>query len=266
MMIAGYTSSSAISLAAFGQQAAAPAAETVASGVKIESVWDIALKGGPVMIPIALCSLVALTVVIERLLSLQRRRVLPPEFLPGLKAVLGDTRDRQKALDFCALHSSPLASIFSAGIRKLGEPAEVVRRQIQEAGQREVFKLRKYLRSLSIIVSITPLLGLLGTITGMIRCFQTVAASAEALGRTELLARGIYEAMITTAAGLSVAIPVILAHHAISAKVDRLVFEMDTVTIDFLEKLGESGTEEAKGPLATSRSTVEPSDVLEAAA
>jgi biopolymer transport protein ExbB len=95
--------------------------------------------------------------------------------------------------------------------------------------------LRKRLRLLSVIASVAPLLGLLGTVTGMITAFQTVAASAEALGRTELLATGIYEAMVTTAGGLIVAIPTLLAYHWISSRVDHLVAEMDTVTVDFIE-------------------------------
>ena len=96
--------------------------------------------------------------------------------------------------------------------------------------------MRKYLRVLSVIAAVTPLLGLLGTIMGMIRAFQTVATSAEALGRTELLAQGIYEAMITTAAGLSVAIPVLIVYHWISGKVERLVADLDLDVTDFVER------------------------------
>ncbi len=217
------------------------AADPVASGssnspAQIESVWDFVIKGGPVMIPIGLCSLVALTVIVERLISLRRKKILPPSFLPDLKTVLKDAvGDKSKALEYCNRHPGPLSNMLRAGIKKLGEPVELVRRHIEEAGAREVVRLRKFLRGLSVIASVAPLLGLLGTIFGMITAFQTVAASAEALGRTELLAKGIYEAMITTAAGLLVAIPTVLAYHAISAKVERLVFEMDAQAIEFVE-------------------------------
>ena len=94
---------------------------------------------------------------------------------------------------------------------------------------------------LSVIASITPLMGLLGTIFGMIRAFQTVAASGEALGKTEMLAGGIYEAMITTAAGLLVAIPVLICYHWISAKIDTLVMDMDQMTQEFIEEFVERG-------------------------
>lgn len=219
-------------------QAGAPANAASLDAVKVQSVWDFVVKGGPVMIPIGLCSLVALTVIVERLASLRRRIVIPGDVLPGVTGLLSvDGGDREKALDFCKANGSPLSNVLAAGIKRLGEPVELLERHIQEAGQREASKLRKFLRLLSVLASIAPLLGLLGTIFGMINAFQTVAASGEALGKTELLAKGIYEAMITTAAGLMVAIPVILAYHWLAAKVENLVAEMDRMTVDFVEAI-----------------------------
>ncbi len=219
-------------------QAAAPTNAAAADAVKVQSVWDFVVKGGPVMIPIGLCSLVALTVIVERLVSLRRRVVIPGEVLPGVTGLLSvDGGDRDKALEFCKANGSPLSNVLAAGIKCLGEPVELLERHIQEAGQREASILRKFLRLLSVLASIAPLLGLLGTIFGMINAFQTVAASGEALGKTELLAKGIYEAMITTAAGLMVAIPVILAYHWLAAKVEGLVAEMDRITVDFAEAI-----------------------------
>jgi len=210
-----------------------------AAPAQLDSIWDFVVKGGPVMIPIALCSLIALAVVIERLVSLRRRRVIPPEFLPGLEEVLGrdgvDAGRRSEAVQYCTENASPIAHVFAAGIKRLGQPIETLERHVQEAGQREVLKLRRYLRSLSVIASVAPLLGLLGTIMGMIEAFRTVASSGEALGRTELLAEGIYEAMITTASGLMVAIPVLMIFHWLSARIDAIVSEMDRMTVDFVE-------------------------------
>lgn len=229
-------------LAFLGQVAAdgAAGADTAAS-VEIHSVWDFVVKGGPLMIPIGLCSLVALTVIIERMVSLRRRNVLPADFLPGLKKVLGNGNDdRDEALEYCHNNGSPIANLFAAGIKRLGEPVELVEKYIQEAAQREVLKLRKYLRVLVAIASTAPLMGILGTTFGMITAFQTVAASSEALGKAELLAEGIYEAMITTAAGLLVTIPVLFAYHWLSAKIDRLVSEMDQVTVEFVEEYAQA--------------------------
>jgi biopolymer transport protein ExbB len=204
------------------------------SSADINSVWDFVIKGGPVMIPIGICSLVALAVMIERLISLRRSHVIPRSFLPGLRSAFESSA--RNAMEFCKSRPSAVANVFAAGIRRLGEPVEVVERHVQEAGEREALKLRKNLRVLSVIGSTAPLLGLLGTITGMITAFQTVAASGEALGRTELLAKGIYEAMITTAAGLIVAIPVLICYHWLSAKIENLVMEIDRMTVDFIEQ------------------------------
>ena len=227
-----------IATAVLGQATGESAADPQgAASAQIQSVWDFILKGGPMMIPIALCSFIALTVIVERLVSLRRRNVVPPDFLSGLKAAMKiGEEDRSKAISHCQANDSPLASILAAGVRRLSEPVELLEKHIQEAGERAVVGLRKNLRALSVIGSICPLLGLLGTIFGMIKAFQTVATSGEALGKTELLAEGIYQAMITTAAGLLVAIPVIIAYHLIAGKIDRLMNEMDEMTIEFVEE------------------------------
>lgn len=217
-----------------------------AEAAQIQSIWDFMVKGGPIMVPIGVCSLVALAVIVERSISLRRRRVIPPTFMDELKQRLNGSSDREAALECCESSGSPLAEILAAGIRRLSEPVESLERHIESAGERVVFKLRKHMRALSVIGSICPLLGLLGTIFGMIDAFQTVAGSAEALGRTELLAGGIYEAMITTAAGLVVAIPVIIAYHWLSARIDHLVAEIDRIAIGFVEEFGLSAESRAR--------------------
>jgi biopolymer transport protein ExbB len=220
-----------------------------AAAMQVQSIWDFLVKGGWMMVPIGVCSLLALAVVAERIVSLRRGRVIPPSFLGGLKKVFGDhPDDKARALAYCAKSDSSVAAVFAAGIKRLGAPLEIVEKHIQEAGEREVLKLRRYLRALSVIAAITPLMGLLGTIIGMIKAFQTVAMSGEALGKAELLAGGIYEAMITTAAGLCVAIPVLICYHWISAKIEKLVMEMDMMTVDFLEDYAENGVHTVSHP------------------
>lgn len=229
-------------LSLLGQVTAEGATGGAAAG--IGSIWDFAVKGGPMMIPIALCSLAAGTVILERLISLRRRNIVPPEFLPGLTKTLNEDGDnRTEALEYCRNDGSPVANIFAAGVKKLGESIEVVEKYIEEAGRREIFKLRKYLRLLSVVASTAPLMGLLGTIFGMIVAFQTVATSGEALGKAELLAKGIYQAMISTAGGLMLALPVLIAYHYFCAKIDRLVSEMDLMTVEFVEEYAESHLE-----------------------
>lgn len=211
-------------------------ATPVNEAMQVQSVWDFVRKGGVMMIPLGVCSLVGLAVVAERLIVLRRSKVIPSGFLKKLGAVIDKSPDDTgKAIKLCQANGSALASICAAGLSRRGLPLELVEKRITEAGERELFKLRKYLRVLSVIASVSPLLGLVGTIFGMIKAFQTVAVSADALGKTELLATGIYEAMITTAAGLLVAIPALIFYNLIASKIDHRVSEMDILIVDFVE-------------------------------
>ena len=134
---------------------ASPPSGPVAESVQVQNIMDFLQKGGIMMIPIGLCSLVALTVIIERLITLRRSSVIPPAFLPGLKKLMsGESVDTAAVLDYCRKSKSPVANVFAAGIRKLNRRSvEAVEKSIEEAGEREVLKLRKYLRALSVIAS-----------------------------------------------------------------------------------------------------------------
>lgn len=222
----------------FAQDSTAEIATGAAAAVEISSVWDFVVKGGPVMIPIGICSLLALTVFVERMISLRRSRIAPADLWPRIESVLTSSSPSRMAdaRQLCAASPSPLARILDAGLKRMHQPADIVEKHLREQAERESLGMRKHLRLLAVIGSIAPLLGLLGTIFGMIAAFQTVAASPEALGRTELLAGGIYEAMITTAAGLLVAIPAVIAWHMASAKADRLLADLDQPASDFLER------------------------------
>lgn len=199
------------------------------------SVFELATKGGVMMIPIALCSLVVVAVVLERLTVVRTSRVVPPGFEKKLHAAMGEG-GAEAARSVCKKHDSPAARVIAAGIDKLGHAHEIVEKHLAAAGEHELFLLRKWLRALTVIAAVAPLLGLTGTIFGMIRAFQTVAISGESLGKAELLAGGIYEAMITTAAGLLVAIPTIIFYHWLASRVDRMARELDRITVDFVER------------------------------
>jgi biopolymer transport protein ExbB len=227
----------------------------VADAVQVQSVWDFLIKGGPMIIPIALCSLAALTVIVERLLVLRRPHVIPPGFLEGVRGALGD--GVPAARDYCEKNASPIAVIFQAGLKRAGDTPDRREKAIEEAGAREVFTLRKRLRLLAVVAAIAPVMGLLGTIFGMIKAFQTVAMSGDALGKTELLAKGIYEALITTAAGLLLAIPALVCYHWLSSKIERLVFEMDEITVDFFDDAAIAGVEAAT-PVSTAFARLQP--------
>ena len=219
------------------------AQDAPAGAAQINSIFDFIVKGGPIMIPIGVCSLVAFAIIMERIITLRRAKVIPSGLLLAVREKLQESSgDPRAAMEHCKIDASAASGVLLAALRRLGEPEELLERHIQEAGERESLKLRKRLRVLSVIGSIAPLLGLLGTITGMITAFQTVAASGEALGRTELLAEGIYEAMITTAAGLIVAIPVLVCYHWLAAKVDGLVMQIDAMASEFIEEFAQPRT------------------------
>jgi len=200
------------------------------------SIWDLIVRGGPMMIPIGLCSLVMLAIATERTIALRKRNVIPPGFFTGLDKILrSDNASAIQALRYCKKRSSPVANVIAAGVRRLSEPIERVERAIEEEGEREALGLRRRLRGLAVIASISPLIGLLGTVLGMISAFQTIAASPDAMGQTSMFAGGIYEALITTAAGLLVAIPAFILHHWLASKIERLIVEIDRIAARFLE-------------------------------
>jgi len=201
----------------------------------VNTVWDFVIKGGVMMIPIGVCSLVVLAVVAERMIVLRRRGVVPKGFADALAKHLGKGH-RKQALVYCREDGSPVARVFEAALSRMEQSPERIEKHMAAEGEQQVFLLRRRLRVLSVITAIAPLLGLVGTIFGMIRAFQTVSVSGEALGKTELLAEGIYEAMITTAAGLLVAIPTLVLYHWLHAKVERLAREINSLAVEFLDE------------------------------
>jgi biopolymer transport protein ExbB len=186
--------------------------------------------GGPMMIPLAVCSFALFVFVFERAISLRRGRVIPRPFVRRFLDQLNEGElERREALARCRENRSPVAEVFAAGVMKWNRPAVEVEQAIIDAGERVANGLRRYLRLFNGISTVSPLLGLLGTVSGMIRAFSAIATS-EAMGRQELLASSISEALLTTAAGLSIAIPAIVAHLYFSSRVDQLVTQIDTLS------------------------------------
>ena len=134
--------------------------------------------------------------------------------------------EKREAYRICKENKSPIALVLAAGIRRWGKPAQEVEKAIVDAGERLGNKLRKYLKLFNGISTITPLLGLLGTVVGMIQSFNAIVITG-AMGKPELLAAGISQALVTTAAGLTVAIPALIAHIYFSSRVDKLLMEVD---------------------------------------
>jgi biopolymer transport protein ExbB len=199
------------------------------SSIQIQNLWDVLRSGGPMMFPLAICSLLTLAFVMERSISLRRRRIIPRPFV---KRFLSQVRDgelgRDEALELCHANKSPISQVFAAAVRKWGRPGVEVEQALLDSGERLNNRLRRYLRVLNGVATISPLLGLLGTVIGMIRAFNVIATS-DAMGRPGLLASGISEALLTTAAGLSVAIPALIFYLFFVSRVDQIVIEIDTL-------------------------------------
>ncbi len=195
--------------------------------IPTQSLLDMALAGGLTLWPIVLASFIMLVVVFERLVSLRRNRVLPKPFIHCLLSQVADgSMDRNDALDFCDDDSSHMAGVFAAGLRKWGKPAVEVEQAVLDEGERNANVLRRYLRVINGVATVCPLLGLLGTVCGMMKAFNAIAGS-DAMGRPELLAGGISEALLSTAAGLFVAIPALILYLYFVGRVDSLVMEID---------------------------------------
>ncbi|MBX3381641.1 MAG: MotA/TolQ/ExbB proton channel family protein [Phycisphaeraceae bacterium] len=202
------------------------------AGSLVSTVLDLVIKGGWSMVPLGLCSLVAVTLIVERLIMTRAVRISPPglqEKLKGLK------RHPRQALAACAAEASPMARVLHATIKARHETREMQDKLAGEAGEREVQKLRLRMRLLSVLPQVATMLGLLGTVIGMIRTFTVIAASGENLGKTERLAQGIYEAWTATAAGLFIAIPTLIAYHVILGRIDRGAAQLDAGVLAWRE-------------------------------
>lgn len=192
------------------------------------------IKGGMVMYPILLCSILALAIIMERLLSLRRKKIIYPELLDVVRKYW-QTMEIDKAITVCKNNDIAMSRILKAGLLRANYGILEIERAIEGAGNHEATLLNANLRGLGVIANLAPLLGLLGTVTGMIKAFGAIAESGT--GNPSVVASGIAEALITTAAGLIVGIPTLAVYYYFRGKVDRLVFEMEEVSLKFLEEL-----------------------------
>lgn len=188
------------------------------------------LAGGFLMWPILLSSIISLWFVFERLIVLRRPRVIPRAFVDRFIQHLEQGKlNAETALRLCEENRSPIADVFAHGIRKWGKTSVEVEQAIIDGGERQVSQLRTHLRIINGVATVAPLLGLHGTVIGMIMSFNELAQGGEA-DRAERLAGGIGVALITTAAGLFVAIPSLILYMYLSGRVDRLVMDMDALS------------------------------------
>ena len=198
-------------------------------------LWSFIVKGGPVMIPIILSGALILAIIIERLLSLKNAETDNENFIREIEERL-QRRKIKEALELCSANDKPVPRIIKAGLLKSDRSREEIKESIDDAANHEIPALEKYLAILATVATIAPLLGLLGTVTGLIRAFMVIEARAGLVHPGEL-AGGIWEALITTVAGLIVAIPSYLSYNYFVSRVNSIILQMEksaTKLIDIL--------------------------------
>lgn len=214
--------------------AAIQVTSTIAS--QEETIFSLTLKGGPVMIPLGICSLIALAVILERWIVLAPRKISPKDFFNKVTDEKKD-KDINSIIMKCSHDKSALSQILLSGLSKWQKThsKETTEKTLEDNASRYIYKFKRSLRPLLHIGAIAPLLGLLGTITGMIKAFQNVA-TVEAYGKAARLASGIYEAMVTTATGLIIAIPTLIFYYYLVDRVDKCSDRIEDECNAFLDE------------------------------
>lgn len=229
-----------------------------AAGDQQLNVLELFFKGGVLMYPIAFMSFLVVAFSIERALALRRRRVAPPALIRDLRILQRGPGgfDPRTALRLCEQHPSALARVMRAAIGKLGRPSAEVQVAINDSCQREATRLYKNVRPITLAITITPLIGLLGTVQGMIQAFFVTSVSPVGVNKAQSLAEGIYTALVTTFAGLAVAIPAAVLAHYFEGKIQNLLGDIEDFVSEWLpyfdryeSRVRARGAEPASPPL-----------------
>lgn len=215
----------------------APAAAQPPRGIGRESILEIFQDANPMLWPLALCSVVALGFTLERMVALRKGRVLPRDFIQRfLERLSAGKLDRERALELCRAHESPAARIFGYAIRYWGQPAAVIRQAVDADAAGEVAEMKRNIRALNGTATLSPLLGLLGTVIGLIEAFDALGGTtSDGMPKGEALAHGISLALVATAIGLAIAILSVIAYFFLLNRVDVLVRDLDEQTRKVIE-------------------------------
>ncbi len=199
------------------------------------SLWQFTVRGGYLMIPIIICGVLALAVIIERLISLKKSEIDAEKFTTAVEEKMKKRKIRE-AIELCESTPGPVARLVYKALIKSDRPPDVIKETIQDEANQIIPYLEKYLGILATIATIAPLLGLLGTVTGLIKAFMVIEAKSGLVNPGDL-ARGIWEALITTVGGLVVSIPSYLAYNYLVSRVNSLVYDMERATSRIMDTL-----------------------------
>ena len=227
--------------------AAAPAESADEASWELPGFFAKISEGGWLMLPLAICCVVVFSLSIERTIALRRARVIPRPFVRRFTECVEDGQlSYEEATELCEEYDCPVAEVFRAAVRRWGRPMFEVEQAVMDAGDRVADGLRRFLRVFHAISNVAPLIGLLGTVLGMINSFETISSQAS-LGQPESLASGISVALMTTAGGLTVAIPAYLAYMYFSSKSDNYLNEIDKLCQRVVDCISAEGLENAGG-------------------
>jgi biopolymer transport protein ExbB len=207
----------------------------------MEHVLEFLEKGGFVIYPLILCSIVGLAIVIEKLLSLRRHKVIVPEIVSVLDNIKG-SGDIGLALSICEKHKGPFANIIRVGLESRHMPKDDIKETLNDCGRQEVHHLERGLVLLETVAGIAPLLGLLGTVVGILKVFEVI--SVMGVGQATAMAGGISEALITTIVGLSIGIPAVVGYNIFTNKAESLVLEIEKYSVLLMNKVSSFQTED----------------------
>lgn len=205
-------------------------------------VWQFLLKGGIMMIPLALCSIVALAITIEKSLSLRRKIVIIPEVVNILENIKGPD-DVGLALSICEKHEGPFANVIRVGLESRHLPKEEIKETLVDAGRQEVRTLERGLVILETVAGISPLLGLLGTVIGILKVFNVI--STLGVGQAAALSGGISEALITTVVGLVIGIPAVVVFNYFTHKAENFIMDIEKYSSALLKTVTSFNTTKA---------------------
>ncbi len=200
----------------------------------IRTVWEFLVSGGIMMIPLAICSLIGMAVVLEKLYSLRAKKIIIPEIASTIVKIK-NKEDVSTAITVCELHPGPFAGIMLEVLNFRQLPKNEIKERVEETGRHQVRRLEKGLVALETVAGVAPLLGLLGTVIGILRVFNVI--SEIGVGQATALSGGISEALITTIIGLSIGIPAVVFYNYFIDKAENLVLDIEKFSSDLIEKL-----------------------------
>lgn len=206
-------------------------------GTKSISLFQILMKGGVFLIPILILSFVAIYIFVERYLSIRKASQTDPDFMDHIRDYVSNG-NIEAAKELCRQNDTPIARMIEKGLMRIGKPLKGIEVAIENVGKLEVYKLEKGLSTVATISGAAPMLGFLGTVTGMIRAFFNLSKAGNNID-VGLLSGGIYEALITTAVGLAVGIIAYIGYNILVTMVDKAVHKMEATSVEFVDLLQE---------------------------